>query len=483
MAVVQTNFSSTKALENLIKAVQASESQLDALSNQFSNQLVLLGNSHGWTNTVQTNTHIQSHHFSGVSLDLYGSNFSGAGGSYATITKMMFNSSQGSFDIHTALSLNLYSGAMSGSLNSLALTLGAYSAGFSGFWNINSSSGSFTGWTETVPTYQGSTTLAYKGMLTMDSLGNSVVQSLTKFTLTSAAGGNFVYTGTLLDPESNTSVHQQLVTALAGNDKITGSNNSQSLDGFAGNDTIYGGGGNDTLNGGSGRDSMFGQTGNDTYFVDNSGDIVVELAGEGMDLVKSSVTRTLGAHQEKLTLTGNAAINGSGNNLNNILIGNDVGNRLYGQTGADKLVGNGGADTLYGQGGNDNLVAGGGNDLLIGGPGKDVMNGGLGNDTFVFNAVNESLVTSSRDVIQGFASGDKIDVSTIDADVSNAGDQAFTFTDGPVFSGSFAGVGELFYDTTTRILWGNNDADAQADFSIKVNLSGLSTLAVSDFVL
>jgi len=129
------------------------------------------------------------------------------------------------------------------------------------------------------------------------------------------------------------------------------------------------------------------------------------------------------------------------------------------------------------------LNGGTGNDTLVGGTGQDSMTGGSGNDVFDFNAVSESAPGSSRDIISLFASGDKIDLSTIDANTGVSGNQAFSFSSGTTFSGAFANIGDLYYDTTNKILYGNNDADVQADFSIKVTLSGLSNLSTANFVL
>jgi len=83
--------------------------------------------------------------------------------------------------------------------------------------------------------------------------------------------------------------------------------------------------------------------GNDTYVVDNGGDIVNETGGNGLDTVQSSITFSLSdaVHAigviENLTLTGTAAINGTGNALANVITGNSGNNVIAGLGGADIL--------------------------------------------------------------------------------------------------------------------------------------------------
>ncbi|MBD0306144.1 MAG: Ig family protein, partial [Nitrospiraceae bacterium] len=74
----------------------------------------------------------------------------------------------------------------------------------------------------------------------------------------------------------------------------------------------------------------------DTYVVDNAGDSVTAVADEGADIVESGMTYALGANIEHLTLTGNSAVNGIGNALDNVLIGNSAGNVLTGGAGHDR---------------------------------------------------------------------------------------------------------------------------------------------------
>ncbi len=141
------------------------------------------------------------------------------------------------------------------------------------------------------------------------------------------------------------------VDGEAGNDVLWAS---------AGNDMLLGGAGNDTLDGGFGRDSMAGGVGNDLYVVDNVGDAVIEDSNEGTDTVQSGISYVLPDNVENLTLTGAAAINGSGNALDNALTGT---------TGNNTLTGNGGNDTLDGKAGTDMLMGGTGNDAYLFGAG------------------------------------------------------------------------------------------------------------------
>jgi len=126
---------------------------------------------------------------------------------------------------------------------------------------------------------------------------------------------------------------------LTGTTAINGTGNTL-------NNIITGNTGNNILDGGAGADSMTGGLGNDIYVVDNVGDVVSEAASEGTDTVQSSITYALGANLENLTLTGAAAVNGTGNTLNNVLVGNSVANILSGGAGADLLTGLGGPDTF-----------------------------------------------------------------------------------------------------------------------------------------
>jgi Ca2+-binding RTX toxin-like protein len=147
---------------------------------------------------------------------------------------------------------------------------------------------------------------------------------------------------------------------FGGNDTIYGGDDADWLYGMDGNDTlrgengndhIEGGDGNDWMDGGAGADAMIGGLGNDTYIVDNAGDTVSEMGGQGQDEVRTSVSWTLtaGADVETLRTTNDAgvsAINLTGNASGNVVRGNNGNNVINGGDGDDELTGLGGADSF-----------------------------------------------------------------------------------------------------------------------------------------
>jgi Ca2+-binding RTX toxin-like protein len=340
---------------------------------------------------------------------------------------------------------------------------------------------------------------------------------------------------TLLSIENLTgSAFSDSLTGAADNNVLNGLDGNDSLSGGAGNDTLNGGAGKDILDGGAGNDALSGGTGNDIYVVDGAGDTINESGGDGVDLIQSSVSFDLSAGTvtgsvENIQLTGKAAINATGNGLDNTIEGNSGANILNGGDGIDTvsyakasaavnvnlsittaqamgkkmgadtllnfenltgsnfndtLTGDANGNVIMGLAGNDTISGGAGNDVLIGGLGRDVLTGGLGEDTFVFQNLTDSLMSSGRksktspDVIMDFVVGeDSIDLSAIDAIMGGA-DDAF------IFAGSFTGAaGQLAvsYGSGQTIVSGDLNGDSRVDFQIA--LTGTLALTADDFIL
>ena len=138
-----------------------------------------------------------------------------------------------------------------------------------------------------------------------------------------------------------------LVGGAASNEQAlaAGTRDSNFLYGGAGSDTIVGGIGDDYIDGGAGADRMRGGSGDDRYIVNSVNDVILERQDEGYDTVIASTNYILNAHIEELRLLAGERINGTGNSLDNTLIGNDQDNILDGVTGADLMIGGRGNDT------------------------------------------------------------------------------------------------------------------------------------------
>ncbi|MEI8122672.1 MAG: calcium-binding protein, partial [bacterium] len=207
----------------------------------------------------------------------------------------------------------------------------------------------------------------------------------------------------------------------AGNDLLLGGTN-----GFPGqtdrdllfpNDTLIGGTGDDTLDGGNGINSLLGGLGNDLVYIRSAGDIAIELPGEGIDTLIGNQSLDLSAsgnyaNFEAAALFGISAINLTGNDDSQLLVGNDGASVLNvfpspyaGLTINNVITGNGGSDTILGGAGLDYIwgddTAGlqSGNDCLDGGTSEsptlgDTMDGGLGNDTYIVDNVNDRVLES-----------------------------------------------------------------------------------------
>lgn len=181
-----------------------------------------------------------------------------------------------------------------------------------------------------------------------------------------------------------------------------------------------------------------------------------------------------------------------------IILGYGGNDTLWGSFGNDIIDGGAGNDLLVGQSGNDTVIGGDGNDQVIGNTGADELSGGAGADIFAYGNRNQSTL-ANPDLIIDFSGqvrlgtnsqgrdirlpgeGDKIDLSTIDADTTLAGNQAFTIVQHG-FSGT---AGELYssYDAAAGITSIFVDVDGDANADMEIQLLGHIPLTGSDFIL
>jgi Ca2+-binding RTX toxin-like protein len=135
-------------------------------------------------------------------------------------------------------------------------------------------------------------------------------------------------------------------------------------------------------------------------------------------------------------------------------------------------MGGAGQDRILGGRGEDVLMGEAGNDRLLGGAGRDSLTGGAGADQFVFAKAD---LTGQMDVITDMTALDQIDLSRIDANRHQAGDDAFQF----IGSAEFSGAGQLRF--AGGVLQGDVDGDGVADLMVRV--VGMHTLTLDDLTL
>ncbi len=368
------------------------------------------------------------------------------------------------------------------------------------------------------------TTINYAGSLSFTDADSSDTHTSTPVTAAGAAGGvlstslsetggtgnvNFNYSYVIpatfgasvqsitdsfamtIDDGQGGSVSQNVaVTVTTGTsaaNTLTGSNGIDILVGAGGNDALNGLDGNDVLVGSSGADSMLGGLGDDVYLVDNTADVITEAANEGVEQVISSVSYSLAANVENLTISGTTTLNGTGNNSDNVIVGGSGNNILDGLAGADTMLGGLGNDTFVvddaadsvveaasegtdtiksglsfdlntvtsvenltllgvannnatGNAGANTITGNSGNNVLIGGAGADKLIGGGGDDTYVVNisaagAVEDAITANTgldTVLVQGSYAGAAKTIIAATAveiyDISNTGSSLLNLT-------------------------------------------------------
>ena len=357
------------------------------------------------------------------------------------------------------------------------------------------------------------------GDIVLESIGggSDSVYAVTSYTL---AAGAEIELLSAIDPGSTGAMN------------LTGNEYANRLYGNAGVNILIGGGGADTLTGGAG---------NDIYRVEEAGDIVLESIGGGSDSVYAVTSYALAAGAEIEMLS--AIDPGSTGAMN--LTGNEYANMIIGTAGANTLIGGAGNDTLIGGAGNDvyrvedagDVVvegAGGGADsiyavtsyvlsagsqvellsaidpgstgamnltgneyanMIIGTAGANTLIGGAGNDTLIGGAGNDVYrVEDAGDVVLEYAGGGSDSVYAVTSYALAAGSQVELLSAiDPASAGAMNLTGNEFAQTLygtaganllnglggADILWGFAGADS---FAFTAALGGGNVDTIVDFV-
>ncbi|MBW6420234.1 M10 family metallopeptidase C-terminal domain-containing protein [Rhizobium sp. XQZ8] len=394
--------------------------------------------------------------------------------------------------------------------------------------------------------------------------GNDTLDGLTGIDILNGGGGSDIYvlgaeSDSITDSSGVDTITSTITRSLAGYAMIenltllgtgningTGNDLNNVIIGTSGKNTLVGGNGNDTLDGLTGVDTLNGGAGNDIYVLGSESDSIVDSAGS--DTITSTITRSLTGYTaiENLTLLGTGDINGTGNDLNNVIRGTSGKNTLVGGNGNDTLDGLTGIDILNGGAGNDTYVlgaesdsvtdssgvdtitsaisrslagyatienltllgtakingtgnglsntitgneadnvlnGGAGNDKLIGGAGKDTLTGGAGVDSFLFNAALSA--STNVDNITDFVVADDTIL------LENAIFTVFT-TVGAILTGNFVkgtdGLAKdnddyLIYETDTGNLFYDNNGKATGGSTLIAHLTVNLGLTYNDFLI
>ena len=333
-----------------------------------------------------------------------------------------------------------------------------------------------------------------------DVLHNIEVLSILSGTETMFGGsGTDLFSYNLKTVEANVAAGQRLFvdfTNLVAGEDVTFDGSAETDGGF----TIGGGRGEDHLTGGAGADlflfrnegrygpsdTVNGGAGNDELALRGLYSGPTAIAFQANTMVNIEVLSILSGQN---TSWGPQAGNFSYDltmHENNVVAGKPLVVDAGQLTAGEVLKFDGSAETdgffiIAGGAAPDTITGGAGNDTLIGGLGADLLTGGLGNDMFRYRSTAESAL-GAADHILDFRSGDRIDLSLIDADTGTANDQAFTFIGANAFGGH---AGELQAVNTGGNAWtvsGDVDGDCLADFQILVTAADGYALGSGDFL-
>ncbi len=160
-------------------------------------------------------------------------------------------------------------------------------------------------------------------------------------------------------------------------------------------------------------------------------------------------------------------------------------NLVISTNGGDIASAPSGSTTLYGDGAAVHMGGRSGETNFIGGFGRQYIIGGAGANIFTYLAISDSTVNSPDAIGNLDTAKDVIDLSHIDANLTTAGVQNFTFIGTAAFSGAGAQV-RYQQDPTKNVTYVEADlaGDAgNASPDLYVTFYGLQTLTAANFAL